>query len=158
MNTETKTDTLHLYLGCWGIVSDSKVPEYEDGKWVLSCDVLKHALLGNLTFTPVLRPLEDMTDEERKDLWQLVFNRPFGKNGDVRWFDEKEAVPGRYVLMSGVERLGIEMNGNIWADSDLSNYKYNRHEVTRWLLLKHFDLFGLIEAGLAIDKTKQTTL
>lgn len=26
-------------------------------------------------------------------------------------------------------------------------------ELTKWLLSKHFDLFGLIEAGLAIDKT-----
>jgi len=27
-------------------------------------------------------------------------------------------------------------------------------ELTRYLLSKHFDLFGLIEAGLAIEKTK----
>lgn len=29
----------------------------------------------------------------------------------------------------------------------------NTHESTRYLLSKHFDLFGLIESGLAIDKT-----
>jgi hypothetical protein len=36
-----------------------------------------------------------------------------------------------------------------------SGYKYSP-ETFLWLLSKHFDLFGLIEAGLAIDKTKLT--
>ncbi len=31
---------------------------------------------------------------------------------------------------------------------------YMNAEITAYLLSKHFDLFGLIEAGLAIDKTK----
>lgn len=30
-------------------------------------------------------------------------------------------------------------------------------ECFRWLLSHHFDIFGLIDAGLAIDKTSLTT-
>jgi hypothetical protein len=59
-------------------------------------------------FTLILRPLSDMTDEERAEAFTIK-----GKNA----FVEFEA------------------------------------ETTKFLLSKHFDLFGLIEAGLAIDKT-----
>jgi hypothetical protein len=46
-------------------------------------------------------------------------------------------------------------------DPELNNHKWQDFEIGlapeqfHWLLSKHFDLFGLIEAGLAIDKTKQ---
>jgi hypothetical protein len=46
-------------------------------------------------------------------------------------------------------------------DPELNNHKWQdfqtllTSEQFHWLLKKHFDLFGLIEAGLAIDKTKQ---
>jgi hypothetical protein len=32
-------------------------------------------------------------------------------------------------------------------------FMFDSFELTRYLLSKHFDLFGLIDAGLAIDKT-----
>jgi hypothetical protein len=38
--------------------------------------------------------------------------------------------------------------------SDYQTIFEKQAEITRWLLSKHFDLFQLIEAGLAIDKTK----
>lgn len=48
-------------------------------------------------------------------------------------------------------------------DPELNNHKWQDFEIGlapeqfHWLLSKHFDLFGLIEAGLAIDSTKTPT-
>lgn len=101
---------------------------------------------------PILRRLEGMTEEERKTIWWVIFGRVFPDSGNVLWF-EKETTSSckRWCMMSGVERVGIEMNGNVWADSDLSNWKFNPHVITHYLLQQSFDLFGLIDAGLAID-------
>lgn len=100
----------------------------------------------------VLRRLDDMTLDEKKAIWKLIFNRPFPDSGNILWFDkETTASCKRWCMMSGVERVGIEMNGNVWADSDLHNYKFNPHIITHYLLKQGFDLFGLIDAGLAID-------
>lgn len=153
-------DYLHLYLGCEVGIKDGgilygneKMTEintygyvhlYErDGYWPI--DQIK----------PILRPLSDMSEEERKELWKYIFKREFNENGIIVFRkDRTTSTEPRYVMSSGLERLGIEMNGTIWADSDLSPFKHNQHEVTLWLLSKRFDLFGLIESGLAIDKTK----
>lgn len=61
----------------------------------------------------VLRPLSDMTDEEKNEFEVFSF--------EVMKED-----------LNQVERNALK---------------------TKWYLEKHFDLFGLIEAGLAIDKT-----
>jgi hypothetical protein len=102
---------------------------------------------------PILRPLSSMTEEEMKHIWKLIFKRDFIGN-NILWFDtENTSTAKRWVLSSGVERLGIEMSGHIWADSDLHHYKYNPYFVTIYLLSRGFDLFGLIPAGLALDRT-----
>jgi hypothetical protein len=102
---------------------------------------------------PILWKLSDMTDEQKKEIYFLIFKKPFHPAGRIKWFAKaNQYVEPRWVLMVGLDRMGIEMNGTVWADCDLNNLKYNQHEITRYLLLKHFDLFGLIEAGLAIDK------
>lgn len=106
----------------------------------------------------LLRRFEDITKEQMKAIWGLIFDRPFNENGRIDWF-EKETFSAckRWIMWSGVERVGIELNGKVWADSDLHNYKYNPHVVTHYLLQQHFDLFGLIDAGLAVD-VKTTAL
>lgn len=110
-------DYLHLYLGCEVQVQS----ESEKGKIkILACvePVSNKAWTesGNTHYIdlikPILRPLSDMTEEEKREA-DLVRG-----NGDGC---DNYAVPEAY------------------------EFKY--------LLSKHFDLFGLIEAGLAIDKT-----
>lgn len=148
-------DYIHYYINCYGVLNgrdtqligvvadnyhfiDVETNQYGDGD------------LGN--FKPVLRPLASMTRYEMKDIWQLIFIRPFHENGNIIWFDKEDRRSDkRWVMMSGVERVGIEMNGNVWADSDLSHHKFNPNIITHYLLKKHFDLFGLINAGLAIE-------
>lgn len=52
--------------------------------------------------------------------------------------------------MSEEEEFEWSENGHKEADPMMAEA-----EATRYLLSKHFDLFGLIEAGLAMDKTQQ---
>lgn len=103
---------------------------------------------------PILRHISSMTQEERVELWNMIFWYKFPDNGQVRRVDTRTtASDPRWILSAGVERLGIEDNGTAWANSDLSHHKHNQHEVTRWFLMKQFDVFELIKDGLAIDAT-----
>jgi hypothetical protein len=172
MKTEIK-DVLHLYLGC-----QCQKMGQEDDKQLFKLTGISYDDTQNIWWAyfageedcyahiddvfPILRKLSDMTEEERKELWRLVFSMGNGKTfndrfkdftGRVQFIDETTyyQVP-RYIMMQGVERLAIESDGTVWADCDLHNWRHNQHEVTRWLLSKSFDLFGLIEQGLAIDK------
>lgn len=100
----------------------------------------------------ILRRLEDLTDEEKKQIWLLIFGRPFRDNGSIRWIDKEDRTSAkRWVMSSGLERVGIEMSGQVWADSDLSIHKFNPHIITHHLCSIGIDLFGLIDAELAVD-------
>lgn len=102
---------------------------------------------------PILRKISSITDQERKELFKLVFGRAFPDNGGQVFIDKKSVLQEpRWVLSSGVDRLGILQNGEVWYDCDLSPYKFNQHLITLFYLERHFDLFGLIDAGLAIEK------
>ena len=144
MKKELK-DYLHLYLGCVGFGSSGCAI-------CLTAESLTLILKGEVKFTPILRPLSDMTKEEMKELYLIVFNRKFlGDNITHRDIGKKNE---RWVLWSGVERLFIYSDGDVGADSDLSHYRVHMPTVILWFLSKHFDLFGLIDAGLAIDATE----
>lgn len=166
-------DYLHLYIGCEVKLNDKVA---EASKVVLSgiyrgidqrgyspaaprCQLFTHPGFNIIwveidEFKPILRRLSSMTEEERAELWSLVFGNEHRKfTGRTTWFEKPSlSSDPRWVLLQGVERLGIEMNGHVWADSDLHLFKHNQHEVTRWLLSKGFDLFGLHEAGLCLYK------
>lgn len=108
-------DYLHLYLGCeyrYFMNGVTKTGSRKN-KGVITYAALSHIMARieqEYNIKPILRPLSDMTEEERKKCERKVFN------GDARFFYTTEAF--------------------------------------LFLLSKHFDLFGLIDAGLAIDKTK----
>lgn len=105
-------------------------------------------------FKPILRPFSEMTEEEMKELYFLVFKRAFvGNNITHRDIGKKEE---RYVLWSGVERLFIYSDGDIGADCDLAHFSVHQPTVVKWMISKQLDVFGWIEKGLAIDKTKTT--
>jgi len=154
-------DYIHLYLGCYcvcqGYEGEHKLTgiSYDDTQRQWWCyfegTEFGHALIEDTA--PFLRKINDMTTDEKKELWKLVFKRPFHQNGSIRWIaDTNHPERTRCVMSSGVERLGIEMSGDVWYDSDLQLWRCNQHDVTRWLLNKGFDLFGLIEAKLANKK------
>lgn len=75
-------------------------------------------------FKPILRPLSDMTIEEE--------------------------IEYRDVCNKAYEFAKYKVGDNVgWSDPRVSGAIESK-----WLLSKHFDLFGLIESGEAIDKTK----
>lgn len=102
---------------------------------------------------PILRRLEEISGMELRDIYRLIFKREFPATGNIVFRkDTSLSSDPRWVLSTGCDRVGVEVSGHVWADCDLHHYKFNQHEVTRLLLNKRFDLFGLIDAGLAIDK------
>jgi len=163
-------DYLHLYLGCEMQYSTHHEPQYE--KYILSSENLKEAI--EFEDLPILRPLSDMTDREVLDVVAIVLRKEidFLK---VEWTPKRDYVVVHYntwLPQSDYEKERwerCELNIAIADDFTIYNHAnyikgnstgvsneplYKQHEATRYLLSKGFDLFGLIEEGLAIDKTK----
>lgn len=180
-------DFLHLYLGCPVLVTPYEGASYEcklcgvsiekvGGETEIKVQVFEddgpdgyeghgHKWFNEDEIELLLRPITKMTEQEKKEIWRLIFSQGHGDQfqdrfkeftGSIRVINEKTyyQVP-REVMMQGVERLGIESDGTIWADCDLHLWRHNQHSVTKWLLSKGFDLFDLIKAGLAIDSTER---
>jgi hypothetical protein len=83
----------------------------------------------------ILRPLESMTEDELIETLSIF--------EPVMEFEEDMIKGG----LKSVREEGIKsMMGN--EDYDMSKYA----QLIHLLLSKHFDIFGLIEAGLAIEK------
>lgn len=171
-NKKDIREYIHYYVGCEiqgdsGQVTLSKILGIDHKGNVICSDHQYKTPHSDKTFTrpilhrlpnmvkPLLYRLEDITEEHKKELWQLVFKRTFPETGQILWYAEKSLTADpRWVLMSGVERLGIEIGGDVWADSDLSKWKFNPHLVTHYLLSKGYWLFGSdwFDEGLIIDK------
>lgn len=114
MKRNTK-DYLHLYLGQKTKWSDRSKTESQE-RTLTAFDVhCANAEGSHWSYTPILRPLSDMTEEENN--------------------------------------MGFEIMAKYDPEYKEENIKCNA-EMTLYLLKQGFDIFGLIEAGLAIDKTK----
>lgn len=142
-------DYLYLYLGCEAIFDnkrwklfriDNKIARLTRpregrsyGSWV-ECNI-KDCF-------PLLRPLSDMTEEDVSE-WSdvTVTNTPYCVELDSKdEFGEFTTVyPDGSILSKSKD------------DGDIR--PINGGHLFRLLLSKHFDLFGLIEAGLAINST-----
>jgi hypothetical protein len=86
---------------------------------------------------PILRPLSDMTEDEARSVWGKCYGDDFG---------DGECLLHLIATVDSDERNDSEFDV-------LLGYP----DGWRYLLSRHFDLFGWIEAGLAIDKTKIET-
>jgi hypothetical protein len=135
-------DFLHLYLGCdaqVAVIVPGQELSWEPDK--LNIRWLHGSLNKLVEVKPILRPLSDMTVEEAIELAKLS-----------EWedhFNEVETKRTRYddivVTWQGSNEGREEFNatGNVFYCSDQF----------QWLLSNHFDLFHLIEDGLALDKS-----
>ncbi len=147
---------LHLYLGCEVLVTDIDGQTFKDRvESVINDNEGKKFSIyefGDCPFNdheeyyqkvqPILRPLSDMTEEEARGYADCYMNYI------------TDDVPVKVVVReTGSVKISI---GN--EDHGASLFPAGPHgdkpEAFRFLLSKGFDLFGLIEAGLAIDKTK----
>lgn len=132
-------DYLHLYLGCPIFKTGTKLVSVnlEDEEYtILEDDGFNDRVLSMTNTNPklILRPLSDMTDSELID-----FTKLFGDGREFSDEDRKEA-------LQIINKKGI---GAISFNDESSE---NVFEMVRWFLSKHFDIFGLIDAGLAIEK------
>ena len=85
-----------------------------------------------------LKKISSLTDEERKEIWKIVFGREFPKNGKTFHFEAKDCIPSRIVLWSGIDRLGFQSDGRIWADSDLFPFDLSKTILNDWLVKNGF--------------------
>lgn len=158
METTIK-DVLHLYIGCEVSKKDDTDEHYQlggilDNETSYLRSEYSEVCVANTRFKLLLTPLSDMTEEDARELFHIVFKREF--RGSMSWMGNKGFdFDPRWVLQSGLDRLGIEVSGTVWADTDLKHRKHNQHEVTLFLLRKGYDLFNLIEKGEAINKNKK---
>lgn len=163
MNNETKLTAADwaLYLGCeahlfcetgYGGIEYERTgtligikPEYDKRNGLVFMCNGGHKWPIELTYKyseakPILRPLSDMTEEEARELYR-IFTGEFWE--DAFWSDSP--------VLPCLEN---------WVDIDAEGYCSYMRIATgkpyawRYLLSRHFDLFGWIPAGLAIDKTK----
>lgn len=144
-------DYLHLYLGCRVIVEDKLMGTLEgvstpnagcsgDNPLIFFDD--GEVSTGDFeieTVKPILRPLSDMKKEETLAAFHMSYQ-------DAKYqFDEFQKVDNNDFGWRARNQNGMEcfMPANSF-----------KPDVLLYLLKQGFDLFGLIESGLAIDKTK----
>lgn len=164
-------DYLHLYLGCaveldigggskvynrklvaFGGIEDELYCKLRLGPASKGC--VHAVLLKDKSVKPILRRLESITDDELItvfksislfDLSECQFECGFGK--EERWIN---------AIKDGSVVDAIEYNGHLFytMNNDGTFDPVNpQWEVAALLLKMNFDLFGLIDSGLAIDST-----
>lgn len=143
MNNETKltAQELALYLGC----EASALPNNGIGifrgidvsGWA-EIEIPEIGLFTTNYFSLILRPLSDMTEDEARNVYKITTGEDYPAN-DAK--SEVFAVQDEEFLSAQMEIGAMMGQPAVW----------------RYLLSRHFDLFGWIESGLAIDKTKSET-
>lgn len=162
MNKELK-DYLHLYLGCECRIGDSPDPHHvlmvnETGLSICTGTNVNGIPIWYKTAHAklVLRPLSDMTELGLLELarmhrgqleWEIIEGKPVARTS--------AGIQERFCFDADIPLIEDIENNIFGQESEGSRYPTNisAAELTRYLLSHHFDLFGLIESGLAIDKT-----
>lgn len=173
-------DYLYLYVGAniyifppdtvgqWIGEQMQRLPEL-NYSYPLTIDKIKSTLKDG--YLPILRKLDSMTDDEVNAIASIMISKEqhceIGRVGDdyISATYKKEPVTnwGDWDSVSMILSLmesskGIAVHNN-W---DYSNNKgightsedlHNSHEITRFMLRQGFDVFGLINANLAVDKS-----
>lgn len=131
-------DYLHFHIGCFVIYVGMKNWRKLTASWLGA--LLKNNACKNIK--PILRRVSDMTKDEAMDLIRL--------NVDKSEIINIETQNETLIIFS---RKHPKMRHTV-----LSCIKLNECSPAEflWLLSKHFDIFRLIDAGIAIDKNAIT--
>lgn len=133
-----------LYLGCWcyDLKNDHRIvlntQNLNDYDHFNSLDEIK----------PILRPLPDMTEDEAKHIIGLIRKK---LGGDHVWVDDRIQVEMAFQNNRPFYNY-LTVDGSNYCTSDL-RWSIGDPEVWKYLKSRHFDLFGWIADGLAIDAT-----
>ena len=100
---------------------------------------------GEIAITPHLRRLDSITEEEAREIYKISKGEPW--EARMEWMDEDDE-----------DRSALR---NYWNNTDEwytdeKNMEIGRPRVWLYLLSKGFDLFGLIESGLAKEIKNET--
>lgn len=138
-------DYLHLYLQSEATFSKEFIDD--GGSWTVPVKITPHRYRMAMDDASVsciklyLRPLSDMTEEEGN---QFLHNHEF--------------VSYAWTNCVSTSRHCVRYDFTYHSSNRVRQGSLRFDELEpkdfTWLLSKGFDLFGLIEAGLAIDKTK----
>lgn len=159
-------DYLHLYIGC-----DVLRP---DGRTILKLYGIQGALAihaegSELTYSslhackPILRMLSDMTQQEATLIAEMIYESIYGSREAglefVNMVEPESDDSAGFIFEDGErDRIGltIEVTRGIEFSVNGTKVMVRQFDLLPNLLSCGFDLFGLIESGLAIDKTKIT--
>lgn len=81
-----------------------------------------------------MRHISTLTPKDGAGLWDAVMpigSKPF--SGNSYHFKADEDTPERVCFMFGVERLGVQFDGKVWADSDLIPLELDQSKVREYL-------------------------
>lgn len=169
-NEKKLEDYLHLYPGCELRSSTGSVRLMSVIAEIPPCTNWGIAVLnGNQSYTtklgdykPVLRPLSDMKEEEVLKICSIVSPTIFGDFRYNKWKvtieREWDSTQKNYTVVREGDSHSFEVDcidGDIflWEDHQYIDAPYMDFNYKFEYLKMGFDLFGLIDAGLAVDKT-----
>lgn len=136
---------LHLYYDC------DCLCERQDGNEGWRCNLtdeqIQENYSGHLDIKLILRPLTDILNTEAHEVYKMYFEKEMALDfsGDTgsAYFNPKQ------VRIKAEHAIRI-FNGEDYETGDFMKVI----SLVPYLLKQGFDLFGLIDAGLALDKTK----
>jgi len=105
---------------------------------------------------PILRPLSSMTKEEAYELGVIITSEADMEDmevgvGGINIFGEY------YTSISYQDKVDKEFSFVVQFSSiGIAGLNPITYEVYEWLFSKHFDIFGLIDEGLAIEKNNKS--
>ena len=151
-------DYLHLYLGCEIDISGQReildsVAKSGQIETLFRGHLRNYRDLSDEDIAPILRPLSDMTEEEMEELFFIgdALIKEVTPNAVIKFYPNE--VKRNIKRGTGVAYTVLKSeNGEHFMSGTLSLTKFDTMQFS-YLLSKHFDVFCLIEAGLAIDKT-----
>lgn len=111
---------------------------FSDGRWFISGEIIHLFGCGHCEVKPILRRLSSMSEEEAREFKKLV-----------PYIDHIGFASGRWQYWEHEEEGNHETRRVCKVTSDINGLPLI---VMPYLLSKSFDLFGLIDSGLAIEK------
>lgn len=161
--------------GDWVIVNFDEVVEAVSNTWQVSNASAHYYFLSEDSVRPILRPLSDMTYTEALDFALMCMDSRHHLDEDSRvTVDEFSDVDlqfndGGLLVDEDIEvcigvsircfegTISIRKDGSITCQREGEDHDSRIDDIAEkvlWLLSNGFDIFGLIESGVAIEKAK----
>lgn len=148
-NTKSLASYIHLYIGSKVWTSHLALNNGEPQALTISINNLYEILYKYQDSKLILRPLSDMTKEEAEAIAIIMFGHP----DSVKWRLENKGAYLNVYRKHYHRSFTIDLASgdiDIYDDGELQT-TLQHHYITVYLLSRGFDLFGLIDAGLAIN-------